>query len=258
MRRWMTFILLVALPVFLRAAAFEGNIDYEIREGTNKPLKLMYQVKGNRVRMNVEGKKNENAAILFYPSEKMTITLVPDQKMAMKHKLPDAPATKPAKSSKVEFVDTGRKDTVAGQKCSIYTFKDESTEGEACNAEGLGTFFMGGTNQPGTKASPSLWEKNAAEKGLFPLRVISRNLKSGQSMTMVATKIEKKSLPASLFEIPSDYQVMDNNALGMTGSSEKGKPAFNQADFMKKMMNASPEEQERMAEEMEKAFGGSR
>lgn len=69
---------------------------------------------------------------------------------------------------------------------------------------------------------------------------------------IIATRIEKKSLPNSDFELPSDYKLMEGFS-GMASSAGPGSPAG--ADFTKKMMNASPEERQKMIEDMRKKYG---
>jgi hypothetical protein len=114
----------------------------------------------------------------------------------------------------------------------------------------------------GGKREASGWEREIMGKGLFPLRVMTKSLKDGNTTALLATRVEPKALPASDFAIPSGYNVMEMG--GLPGMGAPGKPSpvkgtaapgFNPQEMMKKMMNASPAERERMAEEMQKQYG---
>ncbi len=252
MRRATLFALSFAILMPLSAATFEGNVTYEIHTPEGKIQPLNYQIKSPDIRMNMEIPGQGESAMLFVPKENSMYVLMPARKMAIKQPLPEAPAakSKPTAERKFDLTKTNRKETIAGRECTVFTFKSDVTEGEMCNAEGLGTFYFGAG---GNGAQAPAWASEVRSKGYFPLRMTNKDLRSDKTMTMIATKIEPKSLPSSLFKVPSDYKVTE----GMGGMSPHagGAAASSQADIAKKMMNATPEEREKMIEEMKKAYG---
>ncbi len=234
------------------AASFEGLIDYEMHDEKNKTVPLHYEVKEPRLRVSIEH-EGKTAVIIFDPPQNAMYILVADHKMAMKSSIPKPSEQKqPASSKKATFTNTGKTDTVAGHTCMIYAFTSDSAQGEVCSAEGMGTFYFASGQRPGSASESKARENMAREKGLFPLRVTSTDSKNGKTFTIVATHIEKKSVADSEFIIPSDYHIMQGY-VGTPGGSAAG---FNAADFKTKMMNATPEERQKMIEDMRKQYGG--
>jgi hypothetical protein len=201
--------LLVLSAGTISAAEFEGDVDYEMRQEGEKPSKIHYQIKPPRMRVNM-GSDRGNMTMIIHPTQKTVYMLMDEEKMAMKQVLKDE-RIKEAKSTidQGEFIKTGKIETIAGRKCEVYTYKDQENEGEVCNASGMGAFYLGGQGQPA-----STWEREARAKGMFPLRTTVKSKKKGQAMTLIATRIQEKKLPASLFEVPEDYQVMDMSVMG--------------------------------------------
>jgi hypothetical protein len=93
-----------------------------------------------------------------------------------------------------------------GHKCEEYLStakdKDISVENHIWLAAKMGSF--GGLLQSKSKEKAA-WVKMVQDKGLFVLKVVSvvdGKIKS----TMTATKIEKKEVDDSNFEVPADYK----------------------------------------------------
>ncbi|MBV9080958.1 MAG: DUF4412 domain-containing protein [Elusimicrobia bacterium] len=256
MRRWFTSLaMLTALcSVSFAASSFEGTVDYQLTDSTGKNVAIQYEVKSPKLRMTMQSERGP-ASILFDTPNNTMYTLVPANKLASKMTLPKPGERKAAaeKGKKVVFKDTGRKETIAGKECRVYEFSGEDTTGDVCNADGMGTFLFQSRNQPTNE-----WADEVRKKGGFPLRVTTKDLKGGKTMNMVATKIEAKSLPASDFEVPSDYKIVEGwgAAPAQAGAGSAAGAPPSQSDFMKRMMNASPAERAKIAEEMRKQYGG--
>lgn len=251
-----------ALFAPLTAAAFEGLVDYQLSSGEKKPVPMSYKVKGDKIRAEFQSEKGRSGAMIMDSASRTIWILSPEQRMAIKQTMsePQTSEAKAGSAPRVEFKKTSRKETIAGRECTVYTFKETNSEGEVCNAEGLGNFMFSGFG--GGKRETSGWEREIMGKGLFPLRVMTKSLKDGKTTTLLATRVEPRTLPASDFAIPSGYNVMEMG--GLPGMGAPGKPSpvkgtaapgFNPQEMMKKMMNASPAERERMAEEMQKQYG---
>jgi len=245
--RSLIFALAVSAP--LAAFAFEGTVDYQIQSGDGKTQNMEYQIKGQKFRMNMHTPEHGDAATLFDTPNRTMYILMPEKKMAMKRTMPEVKSTPKATShGKETFTNTGRKETVAGHECTVYAYKSEDGEGEVCSAQDMGSFYYAnsrGGEQPA-------WQKEAMAKGFFPLKTSNKSAKNGKTFTMVATKIVPGSLPASLFEVPKDYKMME----GFAGGPGAGGPGMAPgADFQKKLMAASPEERAKMIEQMKKQYG---
>jgi len=146
--------------------------------------------------------------MLIVPKEKTLYAMIPALRLAMKQPLPDVASTARSLGA-VNLTSTTRKETVAGMPCTVYTFRTDDAEGEACAASGLESFHraLGASGEwPG-------WAQDVMKKGLFPLRAASKD-KAGHTFRLVATEVQKKQLPASLVTVPSDFHVTEGVDLG--------------------------------------------
>ena len=249
MLRSRSLVFVLALVTPLAAFAFEGTVNYQVKTDDGKTQNLDYQVKGEKLRLNMHSPENGDHAMIIDRPDNQMIILMPDKKMAMKRPLPNpsAPTARKSTGKKPVFTKTGRTETIAGHKCTVYTYSSEGGSGEVCSAEGLGRFYFGNGGPRG--GEQPAWQQEAVAKGFFPLRVNHKEAKSGKTFSMVATKITPGSLSNSLFEIPAGYQEM----AGFGGPGATGAPSG--ADFRQKMMNATPEERQKMIEQMKKQYG---
>ena len=89
--------------------------------------------------------------------------------------------------------------------------------------------------------------QDAGADGFFVKMVTREKGKAEPLTTMELTKAEKKSLPASLFEVPAGYTKQE----GMMGAAGAMSPEA--AEQMKKAMeNMTPEQRKQMEEMMKK------
>ena len=106
----------------------------------------------------------------------------------------------------------GTSETIAGRTCQNFTVETEKSKMEFCNAKGLGN-YMSPRSPMGRGPSNGLTELNNEafrtffKDGFFPLRVT--NLDGGKRQVMMeATRVEPKSLDASLFTVPAGFTEM--------------------------------------------------
>jgi hypothetical protein len=99
-------------------------------------------------------------------------------------------------------------EVIAGVPCDDYVGTDAKGEKQStsCLAHGMGNFLQFDMNNPMMRqmASRVSGLSGAMSGGGFPLKFAKGN---GET-TMLATKVEKKSLDASLFTVPADYHQM--------------------------------------------------
>jgi hypothetical protein len=113
-----------------------------------------------------------------------------------------------------DIKSTKRRETIAGYTCVVYTLKSTPRD-EWCLTTGLGHFlyFEGATGV--NTASPSAMGGDASTANLMRtfkdgavvlrMRMMSRN---GETVSMVATKVDRTIPPASLFVLPSSFEEM--------------------------------------------------
>ncbi len=113
-----------------------------------------------------------------------------------------------------ELKKLGTSQVIAGMKCGDWEL---TTKGEApvrmCLTDALGRFTMlemSGRGRPGAQSMPK-WAKRIYNDKLFPLKVWSKE----NDVSLEVTSIEKKSIPASTFVVPSDYMDMSQMMGGM-------------------------------------------
>ncbi len=114
----------------------------------------------------------------------------------------------------IDVTKTGRMETIAGHRCEHWIISSSTGKVDACMAKGIGTFMQGRTPMSRGRSEPA-WQREAREQGAFPLTVADD---SGKVLFQV-TQIERKSLDASLFQPPSDFQKM--SMPGMPGMPER-------------------------------------
>ena len=115
---------------------------------------------------------------------------------------PPTPQKPPPKVTK-----TGKFDTVAGYKCENWDITTTYREGTVCVAnEGASWFSLPTTGIPTEHA----WVTELFDGKHFPLRYVSYAEDGATEKSRgEVTKIDKKAPPASEFEYPANYRVID-------------------------------------------------
>lgn len=235
---------LLALACASGLGAFEGVVEYDLAD-EGQALPMAYSVKGKLVRMDF--KKDGEEVSMILGGEK-PLTLVHSQKAWMPLDLKgQVQAAKAAK--KGTFARTGRTGTIAGYKAEEWLYQDKDSAYEVWVTDKLGRF---GGAPKGEGMSVEAWEAALQGKDAFPLKVANR--RAGRLFEMTAKKVTPKALDAGLFQAPAGYR-----QVGMPGAGDAeghgGGDAPDMQEMMKRMMKASPEEQERMARELQRQYG---
>jgi hypothetical protein len=216
------------------AAGFEGVVAYKMpSKGGAGELTQMY--KGTKTRTEVSDGKQTTAMIMDASAGTMTVLMPPQKQymvMDMKkmgqglggllgHGKKDTGSSGGGSAPAMpKITATGRKETIAGHECEYYVMGDKG-ETEICSAKGLGMFMMGQSPMGGGAASLAALAAMSTNPdavklfadGFFPLKVV--NVKGGkQEVVMEATRVEKKTLDASLFVPPPDYTEMKMPGFG--------------------------------------------
>lgn len=146
-------------------------------------------------------------------------------------------------------------DKVAGFSCTNVKAQREGEDEtwEACLAKD----FASGAWLKGLKAEKEWWVSAAQRAGVtgFPVRMIARGADGAEKHRFEFVKVERKKVPASLFEVPAGYKqggMMDVMAQTPEQQQQMQEAQRRAAEAMK---NMSPE-QKKMMEEMMKKYGG--
>lgn len=177
---------------------FEGVVTYQTDDGRT----FDYAVRKGLVRIDMNSESRHGAMIMDPAARKMYM-LMPEQKVYMEMKLSQLSDEDDATTS-VQPVKTGKSEVVAGHKCEYWTVKEQKGDVDVCLARDMGGFTAFDNKSIG---KASAWQK-AIGKDSFPLKVIVHG-DEGEDVAMVATKVEQKTLDASLFEPPSSYTKME-------------------------------------------------
>jgi hypothetical protein len=185
----------------LAAQGFEGVVAYKMMGNGGKNTDMAMSIKGTQVRTDMTAEGRTMAMLLDGQAMTMTM-LMAEQKMYMtmdmKAMRDRAQGTKPGDHAPPKITPLGTSETIAGRSCDNYLVETEKSKTEFCNAKG--------------GASPLNDLDNEAYRaffkdGFFPLRVSSYD-GGTKKVVMEATRVEPKSLDASLFQIPAGYSEM--------------------------------------------------
>jgi hypothetical protein len=189
------------LPATLAAQSkFEGTITMTL-SSPQGPMDVTFMFKGDRTRadMGMMG-----ASMYMLHDASMTVMVLPSQRMYMEAPQMQMDQMKADVDTKAaDFKMTGKKEKIAGYECEhgIVTASN-GVQTDVCLAKGLGTFMMP-MGPMGGRSAPQAWQKLGE---YFPLKV---QQVGSSDVSVIATRIERKSLEESLFELPSDFQKMD-------------------------------------------------
>ena len=241
MKRFLRLLLTSALlfPAALSAASFEGKVSFRMMSGRDKPMDITYNIKGDKIRMEMPGQKGVGGMIMDTSKREMTV-MMDEQKTYMVMALPQSAADAIAKrENEVNLEKTNETEKILGYTATKYIVTEKNgAETELWLAEGLGTFMPFRSQNPmgrGRGPAPKAWETALEGKELFPLRVIgherggSSRAEKGKSsdkakskgkgaggnetFRMDVTAIDKASLPDSMFTPPPGYQKFDMGAM---------------------------------------------
>lgn len=188
----------------LAAQDFEGVItmrtNMRMPDGSPSP-EIEYMTRSGKMRLNLRTPMG-SMGIIASPAEQKMFMLLDAQRMyteqplalgAMQARAGTAPPKAPV------ITRTGKKETVAGYECEHLLIEGNPRETDVCVARSLGPYVSPtlGTQMPA-------WQRALAADGAFPLKVTGPD----GTVQLEVTKIEKRKLSPSLFDVPDDYTKM--------------------------------------------------
>ncbi|MCG3165165.1 MAG: hypothetical protein POELPBGB_00927 [Bacteroidia bacterium] len=259
MKKINSLIVLVICTIALTSSFAQGvYIEYKITAGDGKESmsgnnKSYYQNGNSRNEMNMSipglpaGAFN-TITITRKDKPNTIIKLNPSDKSYTEMTFEEYEREEPRSNEPFEITVIG-KETVNGYNSTHFIAKYKNS-GKVRNEWWTSKEVPGFTGFSGMKGSKYLDDDNLfskmAEKGVdgFPVRIKMSESAMRGSFQMDVIKAEKKDIPESMFEIPATYTkaaTMDMNGL---------------MNNMKNMQNMSPEEQQKMLQEMMKMYQG--
>ena len=204
---------------------FEGEIDGFTKDSKGTQVPIVLEIKSSKVRFEIPEHMSKGAPfgdkayVLFDPGAKKMWVVSDPQKQAIVIDLntsgktlqgfggagphgPGAPSGPPQKLTK-----TGKFDTVAGYKCENWDISSDHKEGTVCVAdEGASWLTIPMTGIPTERA----WMMDLLDGKHFPLRFVGY-AKDGATEEghIEVTKIDKKPLADTLFQVPAGYKTIE-------------------------------------------------
>ena len=265
------------LVAALASAQTEGVADYKISGGAVKGTGKVYFTKtGYRVEWNMDvsgdaarrggrGPREMKMTMFGKLSEPDVVyTVNDDTKTWSSWNTKDA-QEEAAKSKTKYTVERLGADKVGGFACQNARIKSSTgSEMEVCVTKDLAAPAGWLSSMNRRQGGGGAWWAAMREAGVdgFPVRWVTKGEgRTGETTTMEMTKFERKSVPASMFEVPAGYQKSDTMSVGMSPEQKKEMDdAFkNMTPEQKKQMeeamkNMTPE-QRKQFEEMMKQHG---
>lgn len=191
-----------ALSSAMSAQDFEGVITIRtavpMRDGTPSP-EVEYMTRAGKLRLNVRSPMG-TMGIIASPAEGKMYMLLDAQSMYMEQPMSLAPRAGAAPLATPEITRTGRKETIAGYECEHLLVAGDPGPTDVCVARGLGPYVP-----PAIGAAMPAWQRALAKDGAFPLKVSRHD----GTVQLEVTKIEKRKLSPSLFNVPESYTKME-------------------------------------------------
>jgi len=190
---------------------FEGVITAKVRGMPGGEMKTF--LKGNKSRVEITAPQGA-MVIISDPSAGETYMVMPAQsiymvmKMAEAERMADSLIRRNVPGNEASMTALGKQDEIAGHRCEWYRFREPKTANDICLARGLGMFRGGapvfGGVSPGRAPSTPTWAKELMRKGMFALKVTD----TVGVVIWEVLALERKSLEASLFVPPANFQRM--------------------------------------------------
>ena len=188
------------------AQSFEGTIEFK-KKTTADTTKYIYYVKGDKIRIDEIGAKSgkPEGTFLVDTKESKMISLSHERKIFM-DKSQGAP---PIINGKPAVSKTKNTKTIQGYKCTEYVVKntEENTKISYWVASDKFDFFPRLLKLLNRKDKFSTYYQQLNDvDGMFPFLAVESPMDGKEKGRLEVTKIEKKPMEASLFEIPKDYK----------------------------------------------------
>jgi hypothetical protein len=205
----LALILVIASTSLTTAQSFEGMIEFK-KETPTDTTNYVYFVKDGLVRIDEIGTKSHKAegTYLIDMDQKTMKSLNHDRKLYMDQPTPAAPVMKGTCT-----VKKGEVKNLQGYKCIEYivTNTEEGIQISYWLADGKFSFFEKLLRQLNRKDKSSVYFLQIPTiKNTFPMLSIQKGLDGKEQMRLEVTKITKKEIDPTMFDLPRDYNKFEN------------------------------------------------
>ncbi len=205
-----SMVILCFIP--LRAQNFEGEIVFT-KETLKDTTYYSYKIKDNMVRFE---ELNNNQELVSYIiadlSKKNIFTINPRRKLYID--MPVYPWKSETDTINYKIIKTENYKSIKGLKCYQWRVqnKKENTEIAFWVAPDHYNFYTEFLKMVNQSDKISQYYLNVSENtGYLPLESVERSMLREWRMCLNVVKIQKKTLPAVLFEIPAGYKIFQKN-----------------------------------------------
>ena len=197
------------------AGSFEGEVDMKMTTHNGKTMMMDYFVKGHKMRTQMDSDDGKFSGGAIYDVQTNQMIMVMDkQKMYMVSQL------HPEKfhygnDKHFKLTKTGRTLSILGHSCQEWDYTSDDDNGKVWMASGIGNWWAEEMAAQADKmpSDQRALVKAAIEQKLFPLKWESDDKSGNEKSGMEAVKVEKKSLPSSMFAPPAGYKKFDMGSL---------------------------------------------
>jgi len=240
---------------------FEGEVDVSGKgdKPTDVPVAIALMIKGAKIRADIPEQLAKSGAgplpgggkgygILDSAAKKAYVVLDSNKQVIevdldkaaehLKSFTPPGPRPEPGAAAPPKappkITKTGKFDTVAGHKCENWDVATDHREGTVCIAEeGFSWLSIPASVLTGMPADRR-WMGELLDGKHFPMRFVGYGPDGATETGRIeVTKIEKKTLPASEFEYPPEYTLIDLEQMmrgfgmgGIGGMGGMGRPGM--------------------------------
>jgi hypothetical protein len=207
------FATVAVAPALHAQKLFEGTITYEVTPANGTPVEMTLRSNGKKLREDMRAPETGDESTTYQVIDGESgevLVVIPAAKQYMLHnfKTLRAEREKTTDSTAVDdIVSTGRKETIVGLSCEVYVRKDQPGN-EWCITSALGRLGVFDDQLAGSNAMSGT-AMQLFKHGALVLRM-SYGASLGYPVTMIATKIDRTSPPASIFKVPAGYTEMKN------------------------------------------------
>lgn len=185
---------------------FEGKITVKVPEVDNSG-ELSYYLKGDKIRINVEGKQR-NSDLIIDPDNRQVLLLKTQMNKYIVFPFGDTFGANHENREKFlkDFKNTGTRKTMNGYRCEkwIYSYGDREIVAWMTDKLAKFRFFK----DPSVKGLQPGWQKVIEESGYFPMK-IDEKTNAGESISLLLVKdVKSMKLEDNYFRPPNDFERM--------------------------------------------------
>ena len=189
----------------IEKTSFEGVVGFEVRDSESIESLTLF-MKNGRLRLEGTDQGGGNATLLDYRLKKGFV-IISGRDQYVELPAVAVPSKPGSPKPSVDVQKTDLTDEILNYACDQFLVTADKSTLEVWATKGFGT--------AGTFLSVQVneWQWRILEMGYFPMRIIAKDSTGEETRRIEVASVQKKSLTASLFRIPSGYEKVDPDAL---------------------------------------------